>query len=91
MNPGTTDLYCCELAAIAARCDENDPDESVLTEMEQHVANCPICRGAESRLSEAVSRYRSYAAPGVSQKFESTIVTRLCGISKRDAESEGQA
>jgi hypothetical protein len=87
MSRSAMDLYCRELAAIAERCDVNNPDESVLAELEAHVERCPICRGAESQLNEAVSKYRDYDAGGVSQRFEESIVDLLCGAGKKETRS----
>lgn len=78
MTSNPRQLYCRELAEMVAACEEDDPSPELVAQIEDHVRVCPVCQDAEAALNETVQVFRTADPGGVSEAFESALVSRLC-------------
>lgn len=76
------DLYCRELAELIARSESGNATPEDVDRIEAHLRSCPVCQGAESILTSAITRFRSQNAEGVSPEFEADMLNQLCGRNK---------
>lgn len=82
------DLYCRELAELIARSESGDATPEDVDRIEAHLRDCPVCQGAESVLSSAISRWRNREAGEVSAGFEAEMIEQYCGGDKPGGTSQ---
>lgn len=69
---------CPELDTLIQRCEGDEPDPSLVEQIDRHLEACPVCQSAEDGLTRAVVAYRSVTPSEPSAAFEQALVERLC-------------
>lgn len=88
MSVSQHDLYCRELAGLIASSESPDASPDDVDRIERHLRECPICQGAESALTSAISRFRSADVTGVRPEFEEDVLNRLCKEERPDSSDQ---